>query len=153
MRTDRNQTTCRRPRPHKILLLKKKNTKTKDMNQRSKCCVKLLLALFLLALPPGVYWLMGQQESPCDVSPEALTRGIGRQIPMTCIDTPGKAARRCYYTYVPHCASSLSSSVPLVLDIHGYGSCPLESAENTGWLELADSECFVLVWHVQTCGC
>jgi poly(3-hydroxybutyrate) depolymerase len=36
--------------------------------------------------------------------------------------------------------------VPLVLDVHGYGVCPLFQAAFTGWKEKAEEECFVVVW-------
>jgi len=122
---------------------------------------------FLLCLL-GVFdgrFVADAQESPCDFGPDALTDMYGKSIPRTCIDVPHEddgstttALRRCYYTYVPDSCYELAGKIedndeaplpmklPLVFDIHGAGSCPLGSTFYTGWMAMADKECFVLVW-------
>ena len=78
----------------------------------------------------------------CDFGPDALNDVIpGVEIPRTCI--PTLTGQRCYYTYVPDCASGQS---PIVLDVHGYNNCPRRMARTSGWLEQATENCFVLVW-------
>lgn len=52
---------------------------------------------------------------------------------------------RCFYTYIPECASEDS---PLVYDLHGFGGCPEIQFEFSGWKEIADEQCFVLVLPV-----
>lgn len=95
----------------------------------------------------------------CDTGPEALTNAFGVDIPQTCIDVPVRlsddgsvltAMKRCYYTYVPErCKSDDTNDpkqLPLVVDVHGLGSCPLYSAGYTGWKQRAEDECFVVMW-------
>jgi len=67
----------------------------------------------------------------------------GGKAPQTCISTPGLMDERCFYTYVPDCATN--RTVPLVLDIHAIQSCPVYSVFYTGWMELSTSECFIVV--------
>ena len=87
-------------------------------------------------------WLIGGiPNTVCPLGPCALSEPFGRQIPRTCIST--NRGKRCYYTYVPDCAGEKS---PLVYDIHGFISCPLVSTTYTGWKELADEKCIVVVW-------
>jgi len=93
----------------------------------------------------------------CSTAPDALTAYAGRSIPRTCIDVPfadgsgvTTMVSRCYYTYVPdndRCAAQFAAApVPVVFDVHGLGSCALLSMTYTGWRELADRDCFVVVW-------
>lgn len=88
-------------------------------------------------------------SSACDTGPHALTAAYLKNIPQTCIDVPvGDSTReRCFYTYVPEtCAQLEISKAPLVLDVHGMGSCPLWSAGYTGWMQKAEEECIVVAW-------
>lgn len=80
-------------------------------------------------------------NTDCDLSADSLTNAMGVSIPQTCIDTG--CGKRCYYTYIPECASNDS---PLVYDIHGFSVCPVTNTYYTGWKEKADEECFVVVW-------
>lgn len=80
----------------------------------------------------------------CDFGPDALP-GFDQ----TCIPSTAYNGQRCFYTYIPECAKESSSNttsvVPLVFDIHGFGSCPQFNLYYTGWKEKADENCFVLV--------
>jgi len=89
--------------------------------------------------------------------PDALTEAYGKHIPQTCIDFPfgTTTVKRCYYTYVPESCSDSDLSVeplgqkkalPLVLDMHGHGGNPLDSAGYSGWMQQAEQHCFVVVW-------
>lgn len=80
----------------------------------------------------------------CDYSENALA-GIGAT--RTCIESPEFDGKRCFFTYVPDCAGEDS---PLVYDLHGLGSCPTFSAFYTGWRELADEHCFVVIYPLGT---
>ena len=91
----------------------------------------------------------------CDFGPDALTNAflavLGRvkSIPRTCINVPvddGSTTERCYYTYVPDSCAFEEKQVPLVIDNHGRGSCPLSSTGYTGWWNKAEEECFVVVY-------
>ena len=78
----------------------------------------------------------------CDFGPDALADILdGVEIPQKCIET--LTGTRCYYIYVPECADEKS---PLVLDVHGYNSCPKRMAGNSGWIQQATRNCFVVVW-------
>ena len=100
-------------------------------------------------------------EETCDIGPDALTNMFGIPINRTCIDVPYNGdddndmitMERCYYTFVPEsCATTDVTKLPLVMDVHGFSSCPLYSAGYTGWLEKAIEECFVVVWPTGTVG-
>ena len=78
----------------------------------------------------------------CDTGPDAITDVFRYDVPQACFEFAG--VERCFYTLVPPCA--VGKNVPLVLDNHGFGSCPLWSTFYTGWREKAFDECFVLVW-------
>mmetsp|Transcript_37420 Transcript_37420/g.90830 ORF Transcript_37420/g.90830 Transcript_37420/m.90830 type:complete len:401 (+) Transcript_37420:128-1330(+) len=65
----------------------------------------------------------------------------------TCIESTEFEGKRCFFTYIPDCAGEDS---PLVFDLHGWGSCPLFSAFYTGWRQLAQQNCFVLIWPLGT---
>mmetsp|Transcript_24579 Transcript_24579/g.54110 ORF Transcript_24579/g.54110 Transcript_24579/m.54110 type:complete len:504 (-) Transcript_24579:258-1769(-) len=126
-------------------------------------CSSLLSLLFVLFLKNTNNKNAGVLA--CDIGPDALTEFFGKSIPQTCIDVPydgdgstTKTVKRCYYTYVPDSCKSVTATgdgeknkelfLPLVLDSHGVGGCPLLSAQYTGWKEKAEEECFVLVWPV-----
>jgi len=101
-------------------------------------------ALFLLGAP----LVASQFELTCDTGPDAFV-DYGKNIPQTCIDVPfdGGVKERCFYTYVPEsCSPEEITKAPLVLDVHGQGSCALWSAGYTGWLQKAEEECIVVVW-------
>lgn len=83
----------------------------------------------------------------CDTSPDALTLAFAKPIPQTCIQVPNEKdglEERCFYSYLPKTCTS--GKVPLVMDVHGMGSCPLYSAGYTGWMQKAEEECFMVVW-------
>lgn len=80
-------------------------------------------------------------NTECDVGADALTKSLGVDTPQTCFPTDN--GKRCFYTYIPECATKDS---PLVYDIHGLNGCPLISTTYTGWKEVADEECMVVVW-------
>ncbi|CAJ1952254.1 unnamed protein product [Cylindrotheca closterium] len=65
----------------------------------------------------------------------------------TCIESSEFVGTRCFFTYIPACAGEDS---PLVFDLHGFGSCPLFSAFYTGWRQLAQENCFVVIWPLGT---
>mmetsp|Transcript_18857 Transcript_18857/g.46809 ORF Transcript_18857/g.46809 Transcript_18857/m.46809 type:complete len:410 (+) Transcript_18857:1247-2476(+) len=86
----------------------------------------------------------------CDTSATALTVAYGKNIPQTCITVPlgdddDEGRERCFYTYVPKSCNE-TKKAPLVVDVHGMGSCPLWSAGYTGWMQKAEEECFVVMW-------
>lgn len=95
----------------------------------------------------------------CVSNPDTLTNVFGKNIPQTCIDVPylddgsqTQIYQRCYYTYVPDSCFATQQvdqqdqQLPLVMDLHGLSGCPLSSASYTGWMRLAEKDCFVLVW-------
>lgn len=90
----------------------------------------------------------------CDAGPDVLTEDHGKTIPQTCIEVPSDengstmVSKRCYYTYVPDSCFESSAPVkaPLVLDIHGFGSCPSLQVSYSGWMETAEQDCMVLMW-------
>lgn len=98
----------------------------------------------------------------CDTGPDAMTNAFGKNIPRTCIDVPYDAGdgsttatiERCYYTFVPEsCTAGAANDpldLPVVFEIHGLTSCPLNTALYTGWMEKAEEECFVVVWPIGT---
>lgn len=78
----------------------------------------------------------------CQIAADGMVR--------TCVKSPDDdlfQGERCFDTFIPDCAGSES---PLVFDIHGLSSCPFYSAQYTGWKELAEEECFVLVYPLGT---
>ena len=86
----------------------------------------------------------------CNRGPDALTNGLRTNVPQTCIEVPegdesDETQTRCYYTYVPE-SCSLTEPVPLVVDVHGFGGCPLWHTFYSGWKEKADENCFAVVW-------
>lgn len=106
----------------------------------------VVVAILFLSTNPnqGVYAQYSDEKcynTECDLSPDSLTNALGVSVPQTCVETD--CGKRCFYTYVPECASENS---PLVYDIHGYSSCPHSSAFYTGWKEIADEKCAVVVW-------
>lgn len=82
------------------------------------------------------------QNVLCDLGPNSLSEEMGTSIPRTCIYTD-TGIIRCFFTYIPECASG---NTPVVYDIHGINGCPARSARKTRWKEMADEKCFVVVW-------
>ncbi len=87
----------------------------------------------------------------CDTGPNAMTTSFRTSIPQTCIDVPAdnedslEFRTRCYYTYAPE-SCDFVDPVPLVVDVHGLGGCPMWHAFYSGWKEKAEEECFVVMW-------
>lgn len=113
------------------------------------------LSLFMLGCLTSMHRLVDAEQADveeefCDFSSEALTSFYGKNIPQTCINVPVSEVEfeeRCFYSYVPEsCSSEEISKAPLVMDIHGLGSCAKASASYTGWMEKAEEECIVMVW-------
>jgi len=118
------------------------------MGRKSLKIITMLLSSMKPSLFVLVACLLSQAALGCDTSPDALTKAYGKEIPQTCIEVPndkGEFDERCFYSYLPEgCADN--EKVPLVMDVHGMGSCPLYSAGYTGWMQKAEEECFVVVW-------
>lgn len=81
------------------------------------------------------------QNVICDLGPDAVSKETKESVPQTCIKMNKR--ERCFYTYVPECASG---STPVVYDIHGLNGCAVRAARKTMWKTLADNKCFVIVW-------
>jgi poly(3-hydroxybutyrate) depolymerase len=88
----------------------------------------------------------------CNVGPDALSASLSRSLkktikaPQYCIPNPVDGGRdRCYYLFVPECASGL---VPLVMDMHGTDSCPMFSTFYDRWAETALKYCFAVFWPI-----
>jgi len=106
----------------------------------------------------GILNILADFNFSCDSGPDAMTDTFGEYIPRTCIDVPVLLSddgsvlttmKRCYYTYVPESCKSNNNNmkkIPLVLDLHGLGSCPLFEAGYSGWMQQAEEDCFVVVW-------
>lgn len=102
------------------------------------------IVTFLLVLSLAKAQDLGNLNTGCDVSADALTsKKPGQEIPRTCIDWNGRT--RCFYTYIPACASG---KIPLVYDLHPLSVCPSLFIEYTGWYEKASKECFGVVWPI-----
>lgn len=105
----------------------------------------------------AIMGILEDYDFSCDSGPDALTNAFGKYIPQTCIDVPvllnddgsvSTTMKRCYYTYVPESCKNNNNikKLPLVLDLHGLGSCALFSAGYSGWMQQAEEDCFVVVW-------
>lgn len=77
---------------------------------------------------------------------DALTQWIGQPVPRTCFEFEGGV--RCYFTFVPSSCdnNSLRKPVPLVVDIHSMTCSPTKASWYTGWKDIAERECFVVMW-------
>jgi len=53
---------------------------------------------------------------------------------------------RSWYTYVPPSVGAAQGAVPLVVDLHGQGSCAMYSPLYTGWLSKATEFGFLVAW-------
>jgi len=91
-----------------------------------------------------------EEEGFCARDADALTSYFGKSIPRTCVNVPVSETEfeeRCFYSYVPEsCSAEEISKAPLVMDIHGLGSCAKGSAFYTGWMKKAEEECIVMIW-------
>ena len=105
----------------------------------------LTAVLYLAASITGALSLeFGPANTNCDVGASAMNNLLpGVDIPRSCIEFNGRV--RCFYTFVPECASG---DTPLVFDMHPFMMCPSEYAVYSGWLQLAQKECFVVVWPI-----
>jgi len=83
------------------------------------------------------------QDEGCDFGPTALSDAFGKDIQHTCLDVDG--VQRCYYSYVPESCAEINVA-PMVVDMHGLNGCPLDHAGYSGWMEIAEKECIVMVW-------
>ena len=118
-------------------------------NSRLSATHLFLVLFFLFGIDNGI----AQEQEECDFGPNALTSNYFKDIPQTCIEVPMEnnadglsgIMERCYYRYIPESCKD-KEDLPLVFDIHGFGSCPLVSAFYTGWMQKAEKECFVVVW-------
>jgi len=87
----------------------------------------LLLFIYNVTRVTSQLFITQPTNTRCPLGPYILTLSTLRRSPRSCIDTP--KGTRCYYTYVPRCASR---NAPLVFDLHGWTSCPLYSRGYTG---------------------
>jgi polyhydroxybutyrate depolymerase len=118
----------------------------KHFETMTKLSYTLFLAVFLSVALTGTY--AEDEESTadegCQNGPNGLALFGGQR---TCIESPEFRGKRCFFTLIPECAGEDS---PLVFDLHGYDSCPTASVFYTGWRQLAQEQCFVLVYPVGT---
>jgi poly(3-hydroxybutyrate) depolymerase len=126
-----------------------------DVTTRSSAQVDTLTTMTII--PPPV--LLNKNDSvtfhtntACDVGPNALTSSLSHSLRMTikapqyCIPNPVVGGReRCYYLFVPPCASG---PTPLVMDMHDTSSCPLLSTSYDRWGEVAVKHCFAVFWPI-----
>jgi len=64
------------------------------------------------------------------------------QVPARKVNMTFGGLERFWYVYAPSSAVGL----PLVMDLHGYGSCAEELSTYSGWSQLAAEDSFVVVW-------
>jgi poly(3-hydroxybutyrate) depolymerase len=94
----------------------------------------------------------------CDVGSDAMTNYLSRIMnnstitaPQYCVPNPLThgggldTTTRCYYLFVPDCASGLT---PLVMDMHAADSCPLLAASYDRWAETSMKNCFAIFWPI-----
>ena len=123
----------------------------------------VFFATFFLRHVSGQLFIGGIPNTMCPLGPCAIRLAdivgpfvsgfllgkIGkRKYRRTCIDTT--KGKRCFYTYIPDCAGENSA---LVYDIHAFTACPAYASYYTGWKELAEEQCFVLVWPTVSFSC
>jgi polyhydroxybutyrate depolymerase len=118
----------------------------KHFETMTKLSYTLFLAVFLSVALTGTY--AEDEESTadewCQNGPDGFAIFEGQR---TCIESPEFRGKRCFFTLIPECAGEDS---PLVFDLHGYDSCPTASVFYTGWRQLAQEQCFVLVYPAGT---
>jgi poly(3-hydroxybutyrate) depolymerase len=90
-------------------------------------------------------------NTPCNVGPDAMTinnapNTEGLPIPQFCIKNPVTNGKpRCYYLFVPKCASG---KVPLVVNMQDSESCPVWGSYYDRWIQTAVSHCFAVAFPV-----
>jgi poly(3-hydroxybutyrate) depolymerase len=107
---------------------------------------KILQDIFALCLIRFANVFAQPYNLECNFGSQALTETFNIDIPQTCFTLRGY--RRCFYTFLPECATRSQNeiSLPLVLDLHDYNDCPVKRAQTSGWMKKAIEECFIVVW-------
>jgi len=75
----------------------------------------------------------------CDDSSDAMSFVPASR---TCTNLAGQ--ERCWFTYVPE--EDEQETIPLVLDLHGFGGCAQFTSDYTGWKERAYDDNFAVIW-------
>lgn len=121
------------------------------MNQRSTSshlsALRLYAAFagFFLSFCPGLVDAWVPENYPKDpFAEDALTQFMGKSVPRTCFEFEG--GPRCYFTYVPSSCNNAEKPVPLVVDVHALTQNPATASWYTGWKEIAERECAVVMW-------
>ncbi|CAB9499995.1 expressed unknown protein [Seminavis robusta] len=106
----------------------------------------------------GVYWALLSQlchgrslNTDCSIDDAALQNDLleDQEASVSKVCFPVRGAERCFFLLLPECAKE-KSNVPLVVDLHDTGSCPLAQSRISGWKEYALSECFAVSWPLGT---
>jgi len=91
--------------------------------------------------------------SACPESASVVASQLGENtstVKFTCLNHGIKeSVRRCWYTYTPDkaaAAAAKSDAVPLVVELHGFGSCTEDLLKYTGWSSKARSDGFIIAW-------
>jgi len=83
-------------------------------------------------------------------APRCALPAVSAGGPLTTITHGGST--RSWYTYVPASVANAQAVVPLVVDLHGYGSdyafggCAVIEQKYSGWLAKAEEFGFIVVW-------
>jgi polyhydroxybutyrate depolymerase len=119
------------------------------MKLYSAAAFLLLLVSFATAQTTNLFPDCGGLGPAAVAGAFPFTTGIqNANVPQRCVPDPTDPSKtRCYYVYIPE-GLSTTDSVPLVMDIHGAGSCPVFSSAYTGWAQQALANKFVLVYPV-----
>ena len=84
----------------------------------------------------------GAKETAADAGP------FQAALPKSCIDVGGQA--RCWWTYVPDVLvggdGGAATTMPLVVDLHGFTAPVKKEMANSGWRDLATVNHFVVAW-------
>lgn len=114
-------------------------------------CLLCIIAPFVRA---QLSFDMAGTNTVCYTAPDAMTSALhkmtgGLNVPQHCVKVPPTAHTveqqmdRCYYLFVPECASG---PVPIVMNMHGADSCPIWSTFYDHWAETAMRHCFALMF-------
>lgn len=116
----------------------------------------LLLCIVAPVVRAQLSFDMAGTNTVCYTAPDAMTGALhkmtgGLNVPQHCVKVPTTAAKntvdqqmdRCYYLFVPECASG---PVPIVMNMHGADSCPIWSTFYDRWAETAMRHCFALMY-------
>jgi len=79
--------------------------------------------------------------------PYVLTAFFLQDIPRTCFEFEGE--KRCYFSYIPASCKKgdfLQKPRPLVVDVHPLSGNPLLQAVISGWKQIAERECLIMMW-------